>query len=66
MSIDTTRNDVMDDMQAVADAMAARRPVDPEVAARVRERSRRVQEELLKKHGIREIAVDLIRSVRDQ
>lgn len=65
MSI-TTQNDAMDDMQAVADAVATRRPVHPEIAARVRERSRRVQDELVKKHGIREIAVDLIRSVRDQ
>lgn len=66
MSIDTVQNDVMDDMQAVADAVAARTPVDPQVVARVRERSRQVQEDLVKQHGIREIAVDLIRSVRDE
>lgn len=66
MSIDNQQNDVLSDMQAVADAVAARRPVDPEVAARVRERSHTVQEKLQKKFGVREIAVDLIRSVRDQ
>lgn len=66
MSTEIVKHKILDDVQAVADAVAARRPVDPEVAARVRERSRKVQEELLKKHGIREIAVELIRSVRDQ
>jgi hypothetical protein len=66
MSIDNRQNDVLSDMQAVADAVAARRPVDPEVAARVLERSRNVQEKLRKKFGVREIAVDLIRSVRDE
>ena len=59
-------NWIFDDMQAMADAVAARRAVDPEVAARVRKRSRKVQEELVKKHGIREMAVDLIRSIRDE
>ena len=54
------------DMQAVAEAAAARRPVDPEVARRVRERSEKVQAELLRKHGVRELAVDLIRQGREE
>ena len=58
--------EVMADMQAVADAVAAGRPVDPEVARRVQERSQKVQDELLKKYGVREIAVDLIRQGRDE
>ncbi|MDB5386700.1 MAG: hypothetical protein JWM11_2346 [Planctomycetaceae bacterium] len=66
MSIDNRQNDVLTDMQAVAEAVAARRPLDAEVAARVLERSRSVQEKLRKKFGVREIAVDLIRSVRDE
>jgi hypothetical protein len=53
-------------VQAVADAAAAGTPVDPEVARRVRERSKRVQEELARQYGIREIAVDLIRQGRDE
>ena len=56
--------DVLADVQAVADAVAAGRPVDPDVARRVQERSQQVQDELLKKYGVREIAVDLIRKVR--
>jgi hypothetical protein len=58
--------DIMADMQAVAEAAAAGRPVDPDVARRVRERSERVQEELLRRYGVREIAVDLIRQGRDE
>jgi hypothetical protein len=58
--------DVLADLQAVADAVAARKPVDPEVARRVQERSRKVQEELLRQHGVREIAVELIRAGREE
>ena len=58
--------DVMADIQAVADAVASRTPVDPEIARRVAERSRKVQEELIRTHGVREIAVDLIRQGRDE
>jgi hypothetical protein len=58
--------DVLDDMQAVADAAATGRPVDPEVARRVRERSDKVQEQLRNRYGLREIAVDLIRECREE
>jgi hypothetical protein len=58
--------EIMADIQAVANAAAAGIPVDPEVARRVRERSKRVQEELLRRHGVREIAVDLIRQGREE
>jgi hypothetical protein len=58
--------EVLDDMQAVADAVAAGRPVDAEVALRVRARSERVQEQLLRQYGVREIAVDLVRQGREE
>jgi hypothetical protein len=58
--------DVLKDMQTVADAAVAGTRVDPEVARRIRERSERVQEELVRRYGIREIAVDLIRQGRDE
>jgi hypothetical protein len=58
--------EVLDDMQAVADAAAAGRPVRTDVARRVRERSENVQRELLHQHGVREIAVDLIRQGREE
>jgi hypothetical protein len=62
----TAPADVFDDIQAVADAVAAGRPVDPGVAARIRERSEKIQEELRRQHGVREIAVDLIRQGREE
>ena len=58
--------DVMADLQAVMDAVAAGKPVDPEVARRVRARSEKAQQEVLAKHGILNIAVDLIREGRDE
>ncbi len=61
-----TPPDVLGDMQAVADAVAAGHPVPPEVAKRVRERSEKAQEQLLRQYGVREIAVDLIRQGREE
>ncbi len=58
--------DVLADMHAVAEAVAAGRPVPPDVARRVRERSAQVREELLRQYGVREIAVDLIRQGREE
>ncbi len=66
MTTETIPTDVMNDAQAVADAVAAGKPVDPEVARRILERSRLAQAELLKKFGVREIAVDLIREIREE
>jgi hypothetical protein len=58
--------DVLDDMHAVAEAAAAGRALDPELAKRVRERSEKVQDELRRQYGVREIAVDLIRHGREE
>jgi hypothetical protein len=70
MSSDTkaidTPADVLADMEAVAAAAATGRPVDPEVAKRVRARSEKVQQQLLARFGVRDIAVDLIRQGREE
>lgn len=58
--------DVVADLQAVADAVAAGRPVAPEIARRIRARSATIQDELLRQYGVREIAVDLIRQGREE
>jgi hypothetical protein len=58
--------DVLADMKAVADALAAGRSVPPEVARRVRARSQQAQEQMLRQHGVRENAVDLIRQGREE
>jgi hypothetical protein len=59
-----TPPELLDDMNVVAEALAAGGPVPAEVARRVRERSEKVQEQLLRKYGVRQIAVDLIRQGR--
>jgi hypothetical protein len=53
-------------MREIAAAVVAGRPVPPDVARRVRERSAQVREQLLRQHGVREIAVDLIRQGREE
>jgi hypothetical protein len=39
---------------------------DPEFAARIRSESDRITEEIRKKHGVLDIAVDLVRETRDE
>jgi hypothetical protein len=58
-------SDILADLQAVADSLAAGRLVDPEIAQRVRARSEKAQQELVRQYGVRELAVDLIRAIRD-
>jgi hypothetical protein len=58
--------DVMADMQAVADALAARRPVDPDIARRLRERGEAITEELRQKYGELDIGVPAIRELRGE
>jgi hypothetical protein len=43
--------DVMADVQAVAEAVAASRPVDAEVARRLRQRAAKITEEIRRTHG---------------
>lgn len=58
--------DVQADLDAIAAAITAGRKPDPEVAKRVRERADQAREDLFRKHGVMNIAVDLIREIRDE
>ena len=58
--------DVMADVQAVAEAVAAGKPLDPEMARRVRERADQVRQEILKEHGVQDIGVQIIRELRGE
>jgi hypothetical protein len=58
--------DVLADIQAVANTLAAGDCLAPEIAQRIHERSEKTQKELLHRYGVREIAVDLIRKIRDE
>lgn len=42
------------------------KPVDPEVARRVRERAQEIREEAYRKHGLVDIAVPAIRELRGE
>jgi hypothetical protein len=53
------------DLESLCASAAAGRAVDPIVARRVQERAAKVREELQKK-GPTNVAVDLIREVRDE
>jgi hypothetical protein len=54
------------DEQAVFEHAFRGKPLDPEVRRRVRERAEKISEELRRKHGEMNIAVDLIRETRDE
>lgn len=54
------------DAQAVIEHAITGKPLDPDIARRVRERSEQATAALRRKHGTLNIAVGLIREVRDQ
>ena len=71
MSIETRDSglvppEVAADCDAVIEHMISRKPLDPAVYRRVRERSERVTEEILQTHGLLDMAADLIRETRDE
>jgi hypothetical protein len=57
------------DLQADTEALLAHlttgRPLDPEVARRIRDRGDRIREEVFQKHGLLDIGVPAIRELRD-
>jgi len=53
------------DHEEVARAAAERRPVDPEVARRVRERADRMRREIIRTCGVQNSGVEIIRQIRD-
>lgn len=65
MSTETVPAKVMGDLEAVCAALAERRPVDPVVAARIHERAERAKDELRRK-GVTDAAVALVREIRDE
>jgi hypothetical protein len=58
--------DVLADLQLIVDCVAAGKPVPPEVARRVHERSERIRQEILEKHGVQDIGVQIIREMRGE
>lgn len=58
--------EVAADGDAIVESLVTGKPLDPEARDRIRERGRRLTEELRKKYGEMNIAVDLIRESRDE
>jgi hypothetical protein len=59
--------DEMADMEEVCRLIAeGKRVTDPALRKRIYERSEQVRRAMLEKHGMTNIAVDLIREVRDE
>lgn len=54
------------DGQAVMDRLITGKPLDPEVARRVHARAQKITDELRQQYGEMNIAVDLIRAIRDE
>ncbi len=57
---------VLADLQAVIDSLMSQTPLDPVIARRVEERSERMTEALRRRYGELNVAVDLIREIRDE
>ena len=55
----------LDDKQAVTEAFLAGRPLDPEVARRVRERADEIRKRMIADYGLQNIGVPLLRQARE-
>ncbi len=62
MSIDAA----ITDLDAAHAAIAAGKPLDPVIKKRVHERAEKVREEVRRNHGLLNVAVDLVREIRDE
>lgn len=47
-------------------ACAGKRVTDPELLSRIRERGEQARQTMLEKHGVTDVAVELIRAARDE
>lgn len=61
-----TSAEILADLDAVLKHVTSGTPIEPPLARRVRERSERMTEELRKQYGERDVAVDLIRAIREE
>jgi hypothetical protein len=64
VTVSSIPTDVMADLQAVTDSLTSGKPMDPEVARRVRERAEKARRELLATRGVQDIGVQILREIR--
>lgn len=63
----TEANPALDaDTEALMERISHGTPLPPDVYRRIQERGDQLTEEIRQKYGTREIAVDLIREIRDE
>lgn len=65
MSIDT-QTSVDPDTEALIERILHGKPLDPDVYRRIQDRGNKITDEIRRKFGTVEIAVDLIRESRDE
>jgi hypothetical protein len=58
--------DLEADTKAVIDSMMTGKPLDAEIAKRIRDRGDRIREEIRQKHGVLDIGVPAIRELRGE
>jgi predicted thioredoxin/glutaredoxin len=69
MSTATTNlneTEIQADLKAVLASLSGGEPLDPETVHRIRERAEKITEEIRQQQGILNVAVDLIREIRDE
>jgi hypothetical protein len=66
MSTDTVPADVQSDLEALCAAVAEGKAVDPALAQRVQERAKKVREEIFRRQGLLNVAVELVREGREE
>jgi hypothetical protein len=64
--IDKEATSIEAETQAVLDHFATGKPLDPEIARRVRARGQKIREEIYQQHGILDIGVPAIRELRGE
>ena len=63
---DTTVSEVSADLEAVVNHLVSGNPLDTHVTRRARQRSERLTDELRRSRGELNVAVDLVREIRDE
>jgi hypothetical protein len=58
--------DLLADLEAICRQAAGGGPKDAELVRRIQERSKKAREKILKKFGVQEIGVQIIREMRDR
>ena len=64
--VETIPAEIMADAQVVANCVASRKPVPPDIAKRVHERAEKIRREILEKHGLLDIGVPAMRELRGE